>query len=120
MTGEIGQLALCLALALSLVQAVPASRARAQTLRARAVASSAALGMFVFVALAFGALIYRASSRRISAIARCRAEFAHAEAADLQDHRRVGKPRRLDAAVGAGAVDLFGGDRAARGAAARG
>ena len=28
-------------------------------------------------------------------------EFAFGEAADLQDHRRVGEPRRLDAAVGA-------------------
>ncbi|HEV2650922.1 MAG TPA: heme lyase NrfEFG subunit NrfE, partial [Rhizomicrobium sp.] len=59
MTGELGQLALCLALALSLVQAwAGVAGARAESYRARAVATSAAFGLFVFIALAFGALTY--------------------------------------------------------------
>jgi cytochrome c-type biogenesis protein CcmF len=59
MTGELGQLALCLALALSLVQAwAGLAGARANNERARAVATSAAFGLFVFIALAFGALTY--------------------------------------------------------------
>src|SRR5579862_5004042 len=59
MTGEIGQLSLCLALSLSLVQACAGligARARAGV--SRSVAFSAATGFFVFVALAFGALTF--------------------------------------------------------------
>jgi cytochrome c-type biogenesis protein CcmF len=56
MTGEIGQLALCLALALACVQAA-AGLWGLKDERAAAVASGAALGMFVFVALSFGALV---------------------------------------------------------------
>jgi cytochrome c-type biogenesis protein CcmF len=59
MTGEIGQLALCLALALSLVLAIAGlSGARAAAGLARDVASASALGLFVFIALAFAALTY--------------------------------------------------------------
>ena len=59
MTGEIGQLALCLALALSLTLAGSGlSGARAPAALARRVASASALGMLVFVALAFSALTY--------------------------------------------------------------
>ena len=59
MTGEIGQLALCLALALSAVMAVAGLLgARANAGQSRAVASSTAMGLLVFVALAFGSLIY--------------------------------------------------------------
>ncbi len=58
MTGEIGQLALCLALALAFVEAgAGLLGARANAVRARAVASGAAMGLLVFVALAFGALV---------------------------------------------------------------
>ncbi|HWA92843.1 MAG TPA: heme lyase CcmF/NrfE family subunit [Rhizomicrobium sp.] len=57
MTGELGQLALCLALALAVVQA-GAGLMGARSANAAAVASGAALGMFVFVALSFGALVY--------------------------------------------------------------
>ena len=57
MTGELGQLALCLALALSFVQS-GAGLVGIRSVQARAVAASSALGMFVFVALAFGALIF--------------------------------------------------------------
>ncbi|HTT98353.1 MAG TPA: heme lyase CcmF/NrfE family subunit [Rhizomicrobium sp.] len=57
MTGEIGQLALCLALALSLVQSV-AGLVGLRSMQARAIATSSALGMFVFTVLAFGALEY--------------------------------------------------------------
>jgi cytochrome c-type biogenesis protein CcmF len=59
MTGEIGQLALCLALALSLVMAgAGLLGARENAGASRAVATSATFGFFVFVALAFGALTY--------------------------------------------------------------
>jgi cytochrome c-type biogenesis protein CcmF len=57
MTGEIGQLALCLALALALVQA-GAGLWGLRSQSAAAVASGAALGQFVFVALSFGALVF--------------------------------------------------------------
>ena len=51
-------------------------------------------------AISFAALTARL--RRLGFLRRQRVrEFAFAEAADLQDHRRVGEPRRLDAAVGA-------------------
>ncbi|MDE3114990.1 MAG: heme lyase CcmF/NrfE family subunit [Pseudomonadota bacterium] len=59
MTGELGQLALCLALVLSLIQAgAGIAGARPVAARARSVASGAALGFFVFVIVAFGALVY--------------------------------------------------------------
>jgi cytochrome c-type biogenesis protein CcmF len=59
MTGEIGQLALCLALALSIVQAGAGLwGARAGAPLARSVAFSSATGFFVFTALAFGALMF--------------------------------------------------------------
>jgi cytochrome c-type biogenesis protein CcmF len=57
MTGEIGQLALCLALALAFVQA-GAGLWGLRSQSAAAVASGAALGQFVFVALSFGALVF--------------------------------------------------------------
>jgi cytochrome c-type biogenesis protein CcmF len=55
-TGEIGQLALCLALALALVQA-GAGLAPGQSALALRISSHAALGFAVFVCLAFGALV---------------------------------------------------------------
>jgi len=59
MTGEIGQLALCLALALSLIlSGAGLSGARAGAALARDVAVASAMGLLVFVALAFGALTY--------------------------------------------------------------
>jgi cytochrome c-type biogenesis protein CcmF len=56
-TGEIGQLALCLALALALVQSASGLLGVRQA-GAASVASGAAMGSFVFVALAFAALTY--------------------------------------------------------------
>jgi cytochrome c-type biogenesis protein CcmF len=57
MTGEIGQIALCLALALSLVcGGTGLLGAQPGGGSARGIANGAAIGMFVFVALAFGAL----------------------------------------------------------------
>ncbi len=59
MSGEIGQLALCLALALALLEAATGllgSQPGAGS--ARGIASGAAMGVLVFVALAFGALEY--------------------------------------------------------------
>src|SRR6185312_8512882 len=59
MTGEIGELALCLALALSLVMtAAGIAGTRDGAAMARSVATGAANGLLVFVALAFGALVY--------------------------------------------------------------
>ena len=57
MTGELGQLALCLALALAIVQAGAGFLGLRSAAMMR-VASGAATGGFVFVALAFGALVY--------------------------------------------------------------
>ena len=63
-------------------------------------AAPTAIAQFVFVALAFAALV--ACYVRLGFLGRQRVrELAFGEAADLQDHRRLGKPRRLDAAVGA-------------------
>jgi cytochrome c-type biogenesis protein CcmF len=56
MTGEIGQLALCLALALALVQAA-SGLLGARREGAQPIASGAAMGLFVFVGLAFAALV---------------------------------------------------------------
>ena len=63
MTGEIGQLALCLALALALVQAgagLWGARAATSTSLdlSRHVARMSAFGFFAFIALAFGALTF--------------------------------------------------------------
>ncbi|MFL5239179.1 MAG: heme lyase CcmF/NrfE family subunit [Rhizomicrobium sp.] len=59
MTGEVGQLALCLALALAVVQSLAGfGGAGAKGAVARAIASSAAMGQLVFVGLAFSALIF--------------------------------------------------------------
>ena len=59
MTGEIGQLALCLALALALTLAMAGlAGARPEGVLARSIASSSAAGLLVFVGLSFGALTY--------------------------------------------------------------
>jgi cytochrome c-type biogenesis protein CcmF len=59
MTGEVGQLALCLALALSIVQSLAGlAGARPNGARAAAIASGAATGLLVFIGLAFAALIF--------------------------------------------------------------
>jgi cytochrome c-type biogenesis protein CcmF len=58
-TGELGQLALCLALALSLVQAFSGfTGASRGSVRLMAMGRGAALGSFVFIALAFFTLMY--------------------------------------------------------------
>jgi cytochrome c-type biogenesis protein CcmF len=59
MTGELGQLALCLALALSLVQAFSGfAGASRGSVRLMAMGRGAALGSFVFIALAFFTLMF--------------------------------------------------------------
>ena len=63
------------------------------------VAVPTALAQFAFVALAFAALVRLLRHVRLLGPQRVR-ELAFGDAADLQDHQRVGKPRRLDAAVG--------------------
>lgn len=57
MTGEIGQLALCLALALAIVQSLAGIAAgQTRSMLSARIATHAALGFAVFVGLAFGAL----------------------------------------------------------------
>jgi len=113
-TGEIGQLALCFALALSLVQGRGRADRRAERLFHRAAS---------FVER--GTRLCGVRLRRLrGAGGRLRhfgfqhprrgAEFAHAETALLQSHRRVGKPRGLDASLGAGARGLTRCSRARR------
>jgi cytochrome c-type biogenesis protein CcmF len=59
MTGELGQLALCLALALSVVQAITGLFGAARgDIRIMAMGRGAALGSFVFIALAFLTLMF--------------------------------------------------------------
>src|SRR5215213_8056532 len=59
MTGELGQLALCLALALALTQALAGFiGAGSGNLRVMAMARGASLGSFVFIGLAFFTLMY--------------------------------------------------------------
>ena len=59
MSGELGQLSLCLALALAIVMAgAGIVGTREHAARARRVATSATLGFAVFIALAFGLLTY--------------------------------------------------------------
>src|SRR5262245_62942214 len=59
MTGELGQLALCLALALALVQALAGFIGASKgNLRVMAMARGASLGSFVFVGLAFFTLMF--------------------------------------------------------------
>ena len=59
MTGELGQLALCLALALSLVQGFAGfTGASRGNVRLMAMGRGAALGSFVFIALAFFTLMF--------------------------------------------------------------
>src|SRR5690349_3406478 len=76
MTGEIGQLALCLALALSLVQAVAgfAGAARGSS-RVMAMGRGAALGVFVFLALAFFSLMFAYLTSDFSVLAV--AQYSH-------------------------------------------
>ena len=100
MIAEAGHYALVLALALALIQStVPMLGARWGDPALMNVARSTALAQLLFVAASFAALVDAA--RHLGFLRRQRVrEFAFAEAADLQDHRRVGQSRRLDAAVG--------------------
>jgi len=70
MTGELGQLALCLALALSLMQAVSGFVGASQNnLRLMAMGRGAALGSFVFIGLAFFTLMFAYVSSDFSILA---------------------------------------------------
>ena len=97
----VGHYALVLALALALVQStVPILGARWRDPALMNVARATALAQLAFVAASFAALV--ALLRQFGFLGRQRVrEFAFDEAAALQDHRRLGQSRRLDAAVGA-------------------
>ena len=100
---ELGHYALVLALALSLVAgAVPVWGARDPRRGADGRrAARPRFAMFGFVALAFAALTACLCAAPTSRSLNVVAELAFGQAADLQDHRRLGQPRRLDAALGA-------------------
>ena len=90
MTGELGQLALCLALALALMQAFAGFYgASSGNLRIMAMGRGASLGSFVFVGLAFFTLMFAYVTSDFSVLAV--AQNSHtAKAAHLQDQRRLG------------------------------
>ena len=101
MIAELGHYALVLALGLALVQAsVPIVGARKDDPALMAVAGPTAVVQFCFMAIAFAALTICYVRSDFSVINVF--ENSHsAKPLDLQDLRRVGQPRRLDAAVGA-------------------
>ena len=101
MIAEAGHYALVLALALALIQStVPLLGARCGDHALMDVARSTALAQLLFVAASFAALTMLHVDVGFLRRQRVR-ELALAEAAALQDHRRLGQSRRLDAAVGA-------------------
>ncbi len=103
---EIGHFALVLALCAALAQTVvPAWGARLGDPDLMAVGRSAALTQFALVAVAFAALVNAHLTLGLLGPQR-RGEFAQRGADDLQDLRRLGEPRRLDAAVGSDPGDL--------------
>ena len=97
---EIGHFALALALCAALAQAVvPLWGARVGDDELMDVGRSAALTQFALIAIAFAALVNAHLTSDFSVLNV--AENSHsAMPADLQDLRRLGEPRRLDAAVG--------------------
>ena len=97
---ELGHFALVLALCAALAQTVvPSWGARVGDPELMAVGRSAALTQFALVAIAFAALVNAHLTSDFSVLNV--AENSHsARADDLQDLRRLGEPRRLDAAVG--------------------
>ena len=103
---EIGHFALVLALAAALAQTViPVWGARIGDGDLMAVGRSAALTQFALVAVSFAALVYAHLVSDFSVLNV--AENSHSAApCDLQGQRRVGEPRRLDAALGADPGDL--------------
>ena len=103
---EVGHFALVLALCAALAQTVvPAWGARIGDPDLMAVGRSAALTQFALVAVAFAALVNAHLTSDFSVLNV--AENSHsARADDLQDLRRLGEPRRLDAAVGPDPGDL--------------
>ncbi len=110
MIPELGHYALVLALALGLIQSVaPVIGAIYRDGPLMRLANSTALMQFVFVAPSFAGADDLLRDVRFLGGDRLR-EFALDDAAGLQDHQRLGKPRGLDAAVGAdpGAVRRAG------------
>ena len=98
---ETGHFALVLAFALALVQSVvPLAGARTGNERMMAVGGPVAVTGFALIALAFAALTaaYAQSDFSVANVW----ENSHSlKPLLLQDHRHLGQPRRLDAALGA-------------------
>ena len=105
---EIGHFALILALALALVQAIVAARAAPGAAIARLMGVGLERGArrsSRCIALSFAALAWAHLTSDFSVLNV--AENSHsADAGDLQVLRRLGEPRRLDAAVGSDSGDL--------------
>ena len=98
---ELGHFALILALVVAATQmVVPAWGARVRDERLMAYAEPAAVSQLVLLLIAFLALMHAYVTSRFLRRER-RRELAFDEAAALPDLGRVGKPRRLDAALGA-------------------
>ena len=91
MIAEAGHYALVLALALALIQStVPIVGARWRDPALMNVARSTALAQLLFVAVSFAALVDAARQFGFFRRQRVR-ELAFDQAADLQDHRRMGQ-----------------------------
>ena len=98
---EAAIIALMLALALALIQSiVPVLGAHWRDAALMNVARSTALAQLAFVLASFAALVTLHVTSDFSR-RQCLRELAFAEAADLQDHRRLGQSRGLHDAVGA-------------------
>ena len=108
---ETGHYALVLALALALVNSVRAGMGKHHgDRRLMAVAPPVALMGFGLVAYAYFALTYAHVVSDFSLVNVV--ENSHsAKPLDLQNHRRLGQSRRLDASVGAGSVAVRRGGR---------
>ena len=118
MIPELGHFALILALAIALVQgsAAASSARRGASRDWIALARPAAQGQFVFVAIAFGCLAWSFFSNDFSVLY-VASNSNSQPARGLPHRRRLGRPRRLAAAVGADAGGLDAGGRACSAAA---
>jgi hypothetical protein len=106
---ELGNFAVICALCIAFVQAiVPLAGAARGNVAWMNVARPAAQGQFVFVAIAFGCLVYSFLNNDFSVL-NVAIELQLDAAVVLPDHRNLGQPRRVAAALGADAGRLDAG-----------